>query len=90
MPIYASTPPDLVAYSEDLEEKWRVSLPVPTYQGMYPCVRPAAALDDDGVLYLAVEADGASLIAVQTRSPGLAQSPWPLWYRNHSGSVWAD
>lgn len=87
---YTPEPPFLVALTENLEEKWRVMLPVPAEHGMFPCPRPAVALDEDGVMYLAVEAGGTHMLAVQTQSPGIASTPWPLWFRSHNGSLWAD
>jgi outer membrane protein assembly factor BamB len=88
--VRADSPPSLVAYDSTLTEKWRVTLPVPPNQGTYACPRPAVALDRDGVMYMAVEADGTYLFAVQTKSPGLAPTPWALRFHDHSGSVWLD
>ncbi len=87
----ANVAPDLVAYTGGLEEKWRVTLPVPAVLNKYyRCPRPGIALDNNGVMYLAVEADGTYLIAVQTPSPGVAPTAWPLRFRGHNGSLWLD
>jgi hypothetical protein len=79
--------PELVAYDATLREKSRLTLPVPSVQGLYSCPRPAVALDDDGVMYLAVAADGTYLMAVQTASPGLAATAWPLRFGGHAGDM---
>jgi outer membrane protein assembly factor BamB len=89
-PEETAVAPDLVAYTGTLEEKWRVPLVVPTHRGFYGCPRAAVALAADGVMYMAVETDATYIVAVQTRSPGIASTPWPLRFRAHSGSRWLD
>jgi hypothetical protein len=83
--------PDLVAYTPELTEKWRLSLPVPPLLGKYyGCPRAGVALDDNGVMYLAVESDGTYLVAVQTGSPGPAATSWPLRFGGQTGSLWHE
>jgi hypothetical protein len=47
-------------------------------------------LDDDGVMYLSRqgETSGAEIIAIQTRSPGLADSSWPSLRHDNRGTAW--
>ena len=83
--------PDLVAYDGKLQEKWRIALPVPVFAGKwYKCPVPGVVLEENGIMYLAVEADGTYLIAVQTNSPGPADSTWPLRFRDNHGSSWLE
>jgi hypothetical protein len=48
-------------------------------------------LDDDGVMYLMRSSPniyGTQVIAIQTQSPGLADSSWPSWRHDNRGTAW--
>jgi len=85
-PLMAPTSSDaaeLVAYDgATLAVSWKLSIGGACPQGN-------VALDERGVLYLShIDANGGSeVVAVQTRSPGLADSSWPSWRRDNSGSA---
>jgi hypothetical protein len=71
--------PRIVAHSRELEELWQ--LDDPDLDGAFDAV-----LDETGVLYyLGYGGNGGFLlVAIQTQSPGLAQSSWPsLRHDNH-------
>ena len=86
-----STPPQLVAYDKDLHELWKHELLIPGMgEGKFNCPRPGVALDKSGVMYLLVEATGTYLMAVQTNSPGPADSLWSLRLGNNQGWRWVE
>jgi hypothetical protein len=65
---------------------WRSSsgsVVAPTWHGV---------LDDDGVLYLARALSGGDenveTLAIQTQSPGLAESSWPSLRHDNRGTMW--
>jgi outer membrane protein assembly factor BamB len=76
----------IVAYSYDLKELWHLDLGGQTSLGITGNI----VLDDDGVLYLTRQAPGPSteVIAIQTRSPGLADSSWPSLRHDNRGTAW--
>jgi hypothetical protein len=82
---------EIIAYSSDLKELWRLSLGAENQ-----CPGGNGVLDDDGVLYLArgtsgALADGggrAEIVAIQTQSPGLAESSWPSLRHDNRGTMW--
>ncbi|MCG5056166.1 MAG: hypothetical protein KA712_24715 [Myxococcales bacterium] len=83
--------PALIAFNSGLQEKWRLQLPVPKGLGNdYPCPKWGVALDDDGMMYMAVEANSTHIIAVQTTSPGPAPTLWPLRFGDNAGSSWSQ
>jgi hypothetical protein len=55
-----------------------------------PCVRvPGVVLADDGVLYVTRQRqEGIELLAFQTTSPGLAQTPYPTYRQNDLRTGW--
>jgi outer membrane protein assembly factor BamB len=70
------------AYAPDLSVSW--SLPLGA-----PCNFQAAALADDGVLYIARDvSNGVEVVAVQTASPGLASTPWPTRGHDNGRTGW--
>jgi outer membrane protein assembly factor BamB len=72
----------LVAYGADLSELWRLDLGG-------GCPSGNGILDADGVLYLARgDESGQNLLAIQTRSPGLADSSWPSLRHDNRGTAW--
>jgi hypothetical protein len=76
-------PSSLVGYTPDFRETMRVDL-----NGY--CPEEGVALSDDGVLYLvrgAPSPAGAEVVAVQTRSPGLARSSWPIVGKGDNGGT---
>ena len=78
----------VLAYSRDLEELWRLDLGGDACKGMTGNV----ILDDTGVMYLMRRgdsgADATEMIAIQTTSPGLADSSWPSWRHDNRGTAW--
>lgn len=54
------------------------------------CPSGSAVLDTDGVLYLVRTDDGGELdlLAIQTRSLGLANSSWPSLRHDNRGTSW--
>jgi hypothetical protein len=77
----------IVAYSSDLKELWRFDLGGGSCLGMTGNV----VLDNDGVMYLmrsSPNISGTQVIAIQTRSPGLADSSWPSWRHDNRGTAW--
>jgi len=82
-------PPEnrLYAYSPALDEIWHLSLGKNDW-----CPMGNGVLDLDGVLYLAIPDDntalGTDVIAIQTQSPGLAPSAWPMIRHDNRGTMW--
>jgi hypothetical protein len=77
----------ILAYSSDLTELWRFDLGGDFCIGMTGNV----VLDDDGVMYLmrsSPNSSGTQVMAIQTRSPGLADSSWPSWRHDNRGTAW--
>ncbi len=76
----------LLAYSPDLKELWRIELTAESSFGFNGNV----VLDDDGVLYLSRPLKGSitEILAIQTRSPGLADSSWPSFRHDNRGTAW--
>ena len=76
----------ILAYSYDLKELWRLDLSARACLGITGNV----VLDDDGTMYLSRpgESTGAEIIAIQTRSPGLANSSWPSFRHDNRGTAW--
>jgi hypothetical protein len=77
----------ILAYSSDLRELWRFDLGGDFCMGMTGNV----VLDDDGVMYLmrsSPNISGTQLMAIQTGSPGLADSSWPSWRHDNRGTAW--
>jgi hypothetical protein len=76
----------VLAYSYDLTELWRYDLGGNACKGMTGNV----VLDDDGVMYLMRRGDvgGTEVMAIQTRSPGLADSSWPSFRHDNRGTAW--
>jgi outer membrane protein assembly factor BamB len=76
----------LRAYSPDLMEQWSFEL------GPDSCnMTGNVVLDEDGVLYLmrrSPNITGTQVMAIQTRSPGLADSSWPSWRHDNRGTAW--
>jgi hypothetical protein len=86
--VYADPPANqLIAYSADLQELWRVDLGRPGN-----CPVGNGVLDEDGVLYLlrtlGSAASAFEVIAIQTQSPGLAESSWPSIRHDNRASAW--
>jgi outer membrane protein assembly factor BamB len=76
----------LYAYSPDLDELWHLDLGKTGY-----CPTSKGVLDDDGVLYLAIDNEyhlGSDIMAIQTQSPGLAPSAWPMIRHDNRGTMW--
>jgi len=71
----------IVGYDANLQEAWRVDVPV--------CYCPSA-LADDGVLYRVCEAGPSYYLeAIQTPSPGLGRTSWPVpGFRDNSSNCW--
>jgi hypothetical protein len=78
---------ELIAYTSDLEEMWRLNLGKPDN-----CPIGNGVLDEDGVLYLARALSGGDenveILAIQTQSPGLAESSWPSLRHDNRGTMW--
>jgi hypothetical protein len=76
----------IVAYAYDLKELWRLDLGGSECAG----VTGKVVLDDDGVMYLTRVADGGVVeaLALQTASPGLAESSWPSLRHDNRGTAW--
>jgi outer membrane protein assembly factor BamB len=78
----------LLAYSADLQELWRLDL------GGSSClmITGNVVLDDDGVMYMMRATPdapvGTQVLAIQTASPGLAESSWPSWRHDNCGTAW--
>ena len=83
------TPPlnRIVAYASDLLRLWSFDLGGDFCMGMNGNV----VLDNDGVMYLkrsSPNTSGTQVMAIQTRSPGLADSSWPSWRHDNRGTAW--
>ena len=83
-----SNPPEnrLYAYSPELDELWHLDLGKNVY-----CPFGNGVLDDDGVLYFAIPSEsnvGTDVVAIQTKSPGLARSAWPMIRHDNRGTMW--
>jgi hypothetical protein len=75
----------LLAYSYDLKELWRLDLGGNACKGMTGNV----ILDDDGVMYFTRRGYLLTeVIAIQTASPGLADSSWPSLRHDNRGTAW--
>jgi hypothetical protein len=87
----ASGPPTdrILAYSPDLSPLWQLDLN--GGKGFCQGMTGNVVLDDDGVMYLmraSPNTSGTQVIAIQTRSPGLADSSWPSWRHDNRGTAW--
>jgi hypothetical protein len=79
-----SSPSKLVALSPELAELWTIDIPSAMPYGT------SAVLGDDGVLYTQIgTVDGSAVIAIQTKSPGLARSSWPTYRHDNRSTNWA-
>jgi hypothetical protein len=84
----ASQPPTdrISAYSLDLKPLWNIDL-----GGACLGMTGNVVLDDNGVMYLMRSSPniyGTQVMAIQTRSPGLADSSWPSWRHDNRGTAW--
>ncbi len=88
------TPVEVIGLDGDLQVRWRVPLEPPpgTPIGFgHQCPGLGVVLDPDGMLYLAqASAGGVLLHAVQTDSPGLAETSWPVLFGDNEASNWWD
>jgi outer membrane protein assembly factor BamB len=76
----------LYAYSQTLDVLWLLNLGKNSW-----CPLGNGVLDSDGVLYLAIpdeDALGEEVMAIQTKSPGLAPSAWPMLRHDNRGTMW--
>jgi hypothetical protein len=87
---YTTTPPEnrLYAYDSSLNEIWHLDLGKNGW-----CPAGYGVLDDDGILYLPIPneqggAGGDDIMAIQTRSPGLVRSAWPMMRHDVRGTMW--
>jgi outer membrane protein assembly factor BamB len=86
---YKTNPPEnrLYAYDPDLNEVWHLDLGKYSY-----CPIGNGVLDTDGILYLAIPDEqgvgGDDIMAIQTKSPGLARSAWPMIRHDNRGTMW--
>jgi outer membrane protein assembly factor BamB len=77
-------PSRLHAYDAELKELW--TLPLGD-----ACPMAGPVIDDQGRLYFAWYIDsGAEIVAVQTASPGIAATSWPVRRRDVRGTGWLD
>lgn len=77
-------PSRLHAYDAGLDELW--SLPLGD-----ACPMAGPVIDDQGRLYFAWYIDsGTEIIAVQTASPGIAATSWPVRRHDARGAAWLD
>lgn len=77
-------PSRLHAYDAALNELW--TLPLGD-----ACPMAGPVIDEQGRLYFAWYIDdGAEIIAVQTASPGIAATSWPVRRRDARGTGWLD
>lgn len=75
----------LIAYSWNLQRLWSLDL------GKGCSADASGVLDYDGVLYFARQlATGIEVVAVQTQSPGLAETAMPTWLYNNRRSGWLE
>jgi outer membrane protein assembly factor BamB len=79
----------ILAYSYDLQELWRIDLG--SAVGC-PGITGNVVLDDSGVMFLTRPGDpgtdSTEVIAIQTASPGLADSSWPSLRHDNRGTAW--
>jgi outer membrane protein assembly factor BamB len=76
----------LYAYSPTLDELWRLNLGKNSW-----CPMGNGVLDSDGVLYFVIPDENkpvTDVIAIQTKSPGLAPSAWPMIRHDNRGTMW--
>jgi outer membrane protein assembly factor BamB len=83
-----TNPPEnrLYAYSPTLDELWRLNLGKNSW-----CPMGNGVLDSDGVLYFVIPDENkpvTDVIAIQTKSPGLAPSAWPMIRHDNRGTMW--
>ena len=72
----------LYAYGANLTSAWSLDLGA-------PCSTGAVVLADDGTLYAARRrGGGVEVIAVQTASPGLADTAWPAEHHDNRRTGW--
>ena len=77
------SPSSLIAYSDMLEERWRIELGP-------ACPITTPVIGQDGTLYFAWFVDGVSeIVAVATPSPGLAGG-WPARHHDARGTGWLE
>ena len=79
----------VVGFDPEMKEIWRFK-----FEGLVPPAKGTASplvLASDGVLYLIGQRPNgtAELIAIQTSSPGLAATAWPVIRVDNMGSGWA-
>jgi hypothetical protein len=75
-------PSRLIAYDPQLTELWRVELGA-------SCPHAGPAMDAQGRLFFAWYIGGATeVVGVQTTSPGLAPTAWPVRRRDNRGTAW--
>jgi outer membrane protein assembly factor BamB len=79
----------ILAYSYDLQELWRLELG--SAIGC-PGITGNVVLDDSGVMFLTRPGDpgtdSTEVVAIQTASPGLADSSWPSLRHDNRGTAW--
>jgi hypothetical protein len=81
-PSYRTSKTHLSALTPALAELWSLELDGVMYD-------PSAVLTEDGVLYARLLAlTGESVIAIQTASPGLAASSWPMAQHDNQATRW--
>jgi outer membrane protein assembly factor BamB len=76
----------IIAYTSDLRELWRLD-----FGAVDQCPVGNGILDDNGILYLARgkgSTEGVEIVAIQTQSPGLAESSWPSLRHDNRGTMW--
>jgi outer membrane protein assembly factor BamB len=75
-------PSRLIAYDPALAELWRVELGA-------SCPAAGPVIDAEGHLYFTWYIEGATeVVSVQTQSPGLAPTAWPVRRRDARGTAW--
>lgn len=79
-PSLTAVPLELVAYSRELTEKWRLTIG-------NNCAETNVLIADDGLLYFAAST-GVEIVAVQTPSPGLARTAWPSTRHDNHATSW--
>ena len=86
---FGTAPPEnrLYAYNSNLQEAWHLDL-----GNSINCPMGYGVLDDDGIFYLAISHEqsggGEDMMAIQTSSPGLAHSAWPMMRHDRRGTMW--
>jgi outer membrane protein assembly factor BamB len=77
-------PSRLTAYDQDLTERWHVDLGA-------ICPHGGPIIDDQGRLFFtAFDGEWTSLYGVQTDSPGLLGSAWPVRRVDRRGTAWVE